>query len=99
MVPYLFPSLTLLALVASSYTAPTTDSGEPKLFEQHIVAVGDLHGDFDSFEKILRFSGVVNAEDHWSGKVDVFVQTGDIIDRCVSRFSNPMASNMRLTEA
>lgn len=73
--------LTLLALAAFLYAAPTRIPGKPKPFERHIIAVGDLHGDFDSFYKVLRFSEVLNAEDEWSGKVDVFVQTGDIIDR------------------
>jgi hypothetical protein len=51
-------------------------------FRRHIVAVGDLHGDMANARKVLQFSGVVDEEGDWSGDVDFFVQTGDIIDRC-----------------
>ncbi|KAG1872297.1 Metallo-dependent phosphatase-like protein [Suillus subluteus] len=37
-------------------------------FSRKIIAVGDIHG-------------VVDENNNWSGKVDVLVQTGDIIDR------------------
>jgi hypothetical protein len=48
-----------------------------------IVAVGDLHGDIGNAQKVLEMAGVVDSDGQWSGQVDVFVQTGDIIDRCV----------------
>jgi hypothetical protein len=50
-------------------------------FTRHIVAVGDLHGDMLNAERVLRFAGVVDDFGDWSGDVDFFVQTGDIIDR------------------
>jgi Calcineurin-like phosphoesterase len=58
--------------------------GSRKPFTRHIVAVGDLHGDLPNARKVLRFSGVVDEDFNWSGDVDFFVQTGDIIDRYVS---------------
>lgn len=48
-----------------------------------IVAVGDLHGDIGNAQKVLEMAGVVDSDGMWSGEVDIFVQTGDIIDRCV----------------
>jgi hypothetical protein len=48
-----------------------------------IVAVGDLHGDIGNAQKVLEMARVVDSDGRWSGEVDVFVQTGDIIDRCV----------------
>lgn len=51
-------------------------------FRRHIVAVGDLHGDLGNARKVLQFSGVVDEDGDWTGDVDFFVQTGDIIDRC-----------------
>lgn len=51
-------------------------------FARHIVAVGDLHGDMPNARRVLQFSGVTNDKGDWSGDVDFFVQTGDIIDRC-----------------
>lgn len=56
-------------------------SHEPKPYTRHIVAVGDLHGDFPNARKVLQFSGVIDDKGAWSGDVDFFVQTGDIIDR------------------
>jgi len=50
-------------------------------FRRHIVAVGDLHGDLPNARKVLQFSGVTDAMGNWTGEVDIFAQTGDIIDR------------------
>ena len=50
-------------------------------FVRRIVAVGDLHGDFGNARKVLEMSGVIDKEGKWTGQVDFFVQTGDIIDR------------------
>ena len=52
-------------------------------FRRKIVAVGDLHGDLPNALQVLQMAHVVDRHGHWSGNVDVFVQTGDIIDRCV----------------
>lgn len=56
-----------------------TPGREP--FSRHIVAVGDLHGDLPNARKVLKFAGVTDEKGDWSGDVDFFVQTGDIIDR------------------
>ncbi|KAF9004016.1 Metallo-dependent phosphatase-like protein [Cyathus striatus] len=50
-------------------------------FVRHTVAVGDLHGDLANARKVLHFSGVADEFGNWTGNVDVFAQTGDIIDR------------------
>lgn len=50
-------------------------------FVRRIVAVGDLHGDFGNARKVLEMSGVADEGGKWTGQVDFFVQTGDIIDR------------------
>lgn len=52
---------------------------EKKLIRR-IVAVGDLHGDYINTLKVLQMSGVVDSEGRWMGDIDIFVQTGDIID-------------------
>lgn len=49
-----------------------------------IVAVGDLHGDNGNALKVLQMAGVVDGQGSWTGDVDYFVQTGDIVDRYVS---------------
>ncbi|GJJ14829.1 hypothetical protein Clacol_009097 [Clathrus columnatus] len=67
--------------------------GQPKNEEQdpnipiegdytlRIVAVGDLHSDFQNTLKVLQRSHVVDNKGDWSGEIDYLVQTGDIIDR------------------
>ena len=46
-----------------------------------IVAVGDLHGDFNAWQDIARGAGIVDARGHWSGGKTVLVQLGDVTDR------------------
>lgn len=57
-------------------------------FSRRIVAVGDLHGDLPNARRVLQFSGVTDEFGDWSGDVDFFVQTGDIIDRCAEQFDS-----------
>lgn len=52
-------------------------------FVRRVVAVGDLHGDYPNALKVLQMSHVVDSQGNWTGDVDFFVQTGDIIDRYV----------------
>src|SRR5207244_122680 len=46
-----------------------------------VVAIGDIHGDFDAFAGILQKVGLIDANHHWSGRNTTFVQTGDYLDR------------------
>ena len=46
-----------------------------------IVAVGDLHGDYQAWTQIARAAGLIDAEGHWSGGRTTLVQLGDITDR------------------
>ena len=48
---------------------------------EKIVAVGDIHGDYDAFIKILRGTGLINRKLHWTGGKTHLVQIGDIMDR------------------
>jgi hypothetical protein len=56
-------------------------------FTHRIVAVGDLHGDLPNALKVLKMANVINEDGNWSGEIDSFVQTGDIIDRWMLPFS------------
>lgn len=46
-----------------------------------IVAVGDLHGNYDGFVKILQSTGLIDEELNWIGGNTHLVQLGDIMDR------------------
>jgi hypothetical protein len=46
-----------------------------------VVAIGDVHGDFDDFVTILQKTGLIDAQHHWSGGKTTLVQVGDLLDR------------------
>lgn len=46
-----------------------------------LVAIGDLHGDFDATQKVFRLVGATDEKDQWKGGSLTVVQTGDQLDR------------------
>jgi len=46
-----------------------------------IVAIGDVHGAYDNFVRILRTAGIIDARDRWNGGTTYLIQTGDVLDR------------------
>lgn len=48
---------------------------------QRIIAIGDLHGDFEAWQQIAAGAGLIDSRGHWSGGKTILVQLGDIIDR------------------
>jgi hypothetical protein len=46
-----------------------------------IVAIADVHGDFDDFVAILQRADLTDKENHWAGGKTTFVQVGDLLDR------------------
>ncbi len=46
-----------------------------------IIAIGDLEGDYDKFTDMLRTSGLIDAQNRWTGGTAHLVQLGDIPDR------------------
>ncbi len=46
-----------------------------------VVAIGDLHGDWDNFVLILKGTGLVDDRLHWKAGNTHLVQLGDIMDR------------------
>lgn len=73
-----FAALFATALLSAAANVPCTWTGV-----ERIVAVGDLHGDYDRFVAILQNKevGVVDSDLHWIGGKTHLVQTGDILDR------------------
>ena len=51
------------------------------LFGQRVVAVGDIHGDYDAFVELLQRVGLIDDRLAWNGGTDILVQTGDFTDR------------------
>src|SRR3989442_13206094 len=46
-----------------------------------VVAIGDVHGDFDDFVTILQKAGLIDEQHHWAGKKTTFVPVGGLLDR------------------
>lgn len=71
------------ALVALLATILPSVFGQQDTFQgvARIVAIGDLHGDYDAAIEALRLGGLVDDSNKWSGGKTHLVQTGDIPDR------------------
>jgi len=48
---------------------------------QRIIAVGDLHGDYQAWMTIATAAGLVDRSGHWAGGRTTLVQLGDVLDR------------------
>jgi Calcineurin-like phosphoesterase len=46
-----------------------------------IVAIGDVHGDYDTLVQVLRSAGIIDKSGKWIGGATHLVQTGDVLDR------------------
>lgn len=46
-----------------------------------VVAIGDIHGDFEEFESILRHAGITDTNGRWIAGTTTLIQTGDFLDR------------------
>jgi len=68
--------LLLLALLAQLVQAQDTFTGVAR-----IVAVGDVHGDYEAFISVLRDAGAIDDKSRWTGGKTHLVQTGDVLDR------------------
>lgn len=66
--------LLLPAIAGAADSAIYTHAGR-------IVAVGDLHGDYNQYVKILKINQLVDDELKWVGGETHFVQLGDVTDR------------------
>ncbi len=53
----------------------------PRAAPQRIVAVGDLHGDFDAWRQIALKARLIDSRNRWAGGSSILVQLGDITDR------------------
>ncbi|MGA9575094.1 MAG: metallophosphoesterase [Lysobacterales bacterium] len=48
---------------------------------ERVVAIADLHGDYEQYIKVMRSAGLIDKNGKWSGGETHLVQTGDITDR------------------
>ncbi len=70
--------LCLAALLIPLSAASPAPAGGPG---ERIVAVGDVHGEYQGFVDILREAELIDAKERWAGGTATLVQTGDFLDR------------------
>ena len=70
----------LLVLVSAvlAWAGPAKAPAEPP---ESVVAIADVHNAFDDFVAILRHTGLIDKQNHWTGGKTTFVQVGDLLDR------------------
>jgi hypothetical protein len=74
--------ISLLACSANGQTPMPGAANDGNLTPQpRIIAVGDIHGDFDRFVEVLKSAGIISKKMKWSAGTDVLVQVGDSTDR------------------
>jgi calcineurin-like phosphoesterase family protein len=90
-------TLVALALSVSACSPPAAEAERPaattetkaatgqpvatKAVASRIVAVGDVHGDYGQFVKVLRAAKVIDKKNQWIAGKTRLVQTGDVLDR------------------
>ena len=76
---FAFATVSLLAgmlLCAASAVAKDTWTGV-----ERVVAIGDVHGDYQQFVELLQAANLVDSNTNWIGDNTHLVQTGDVPDR------------------
>jgi hypothetical protein len=72
-----------LLRASAAEAPPRLEDAVPDTFEgvERVVAVGDVHGDVEALEGVLRLAGLIGEKRQWVGGKTHLVQTGDIADR------------------
>ncbi len=55
---------------------------------KRIIVIGDIHGDWEMTQKLLRVAKLIDKDGNWVGADTVVVQVGDQIDRCRYKFGS-----------
>lgn len=70
-----------LALVLATLLLVAACASTGDVADQRVVAVGDIHGDYDNLVTILKAAGLVDSKVRWSGGRATLVIIGDFFDR------------------
>ncbi len=72
-------------IFAALLTLPSSVAGEeptePDPNPARVVAIGDIHGEFDGLVSILQETRLIDDQLRWIGENTTLVQTGDFLDR------------------
>jgi hypothetical protein len=69
--------LLLAVFLVGAASVPKTGAQAP----ERLIALGDLHGDYDAFLALMSEAGLIDSAGRWSGEKTVLVQMGDVVDR------------------
>ena len=50
------------------------------MITSRIISIGDIHGDFKIFKRLLYMCGVIDISGNWTGGTTIVIQMGDTID-------------------
>ncbi len=64
-----------LSVTFAAFLAGTAAAGS------RVVAIGDVHGDYDGLVSILEAAGLIDDARQWTGEDTTLVQVGDLTDR------------------
>jgi hypothetical protein len=70
-----------LVLLLSTPVSAAWDGEDDWTGVERVVAIGDVHGDYEQFVAVLRSANLIDAQGKWSGGQTHLVQTGDLLDR------------------
>ena len=73
----------IVGLLASPVALAEAREVAPHEWEgvERVIALGDVHGDYGQYLRVLEAAGLVNRRGRWDGGETHLVQTGDIPDR------------------
>jgi len=81
------PAEKLAATASAANRATTLPRATPQATSntwtgvERVIAVGDVHGDYEQFVAVLRSAGLIDTNANWIGGHAHLVQTGDVVDR------------------
>ncbi len=76
-----------LILILLWFAADPVNAKTEKIDDYHwtgverVVAIGDLHGDYEQYINVMQSAGLLDKRGKWNGGKTHLVQTGDITDR------------------
>jgi hypothetical protein len=74
-------ALAAATVVVTSAAVPSSAVPLPARASQNIVAIADIHGDFDAFLTLLQHVQIIDEGRRWIAGPVTLVQTGDYLDR------------------
>ena len=77
----LLRSLVCAAVLLCVSTTGRAQTTEPRTQQPSTFAIGDIHGDYQTFFQLLRRAGIVDSEGRWKSGTSHLVQLGDVVDR------------------